>query len=84
MKDTSSERFQSICSVCNQEEYNKRGFQEVISPNIYSTKLWETSGHWQHYSVRTTGCSLMLLLLCLGGALPEKLGSGVQPTSQNP
>ncbi|XP_020600862.1 threonine--tRNA ligase, cytoplasmic-like [Orbicella faveolata] len=32
------------------EEYNKRGFQEVISPNIYSTKLWETSGHWQHYS----------------------------------
>ncbi|RMX43801.1 hypothetical protein pdam_00017062 [Pocillopora damicornis] len=32
------------------EEYKKRGFQEVISPNIYSTKLWETSGHWQHYS----------------------------------
>ena len=35
-----------------QEEYRKRGFQEVVSPNIYSTKLWETSGHWQHYSVR--------------------------------
>ncbi|CAH3193095.1 unnamed protein product [Porites evermanni] len=34
------------------EEYRKRGFQEVVSPNIYSTKLWETSGHWQHYSVR--------------------------------
>uniref|UniRef100_A0A7M5UEW7 threonine--tRNA ligase n=2 Tax=Clytia hemisphaerica TaxID=252671 RepID=A0A7M5UEW7_9CNID len=32
------------------DEYKKRGFQEVISPNIYSTKLWETSGHWQHYS----------------------------------
>lgn len=32
------------------EEYRKRGFQEVVSPNIYSTKLWETSGHWQHYS----------------------------------
>ncbi|KAK3731629.1 hypothetical protein QZH41_015885, partial [Actinostola sp. cb2023] len=32
------------------EEYQKRGFQEVVSPNIYSTKLWETSGHWQHYS----------------------------------
>ena len=31
-------------------EYKKRGFQEVVSPNIYSTKLWETSGHWQHYS----------------------------------
>ena len=25
-------------------------FQEVISPNIYNSKLWETSGHWQHYS----------------------------------
>jgi len=32
------------------EEYRKRGFQEVISPNIYNAKLWETSGHWQHYS----------------------------------
>ncbi|MCL4126262.1 UNVERIFIED_CONTAM: hypothetical protein GTU68_057213, partial [Idotea baltica] len=31
-------------------EYRKRGFQEVISPNIYNTKLWETSGHWQHYA----------------------------------
>uniref|UniRef100_A0A3B3SFL7 threonine--tRNA ligase n=1 Tax=Paramormyrops kingsleyae TaxID=1676925 RepID=A0A3B3SFL7_9TELE len=31
-------------------EYRKRGFQEVVSPNIYNSKLWETSGHWQHYS----------------------------------
>lgn len=31
-------------------EYRKRGFQEVISPNIYNSKLWMTSGHWQHYS----------------------------------
>jgi len=31
-------------------EYKKRGFQEVVTPNIYSTKLWETSGHWQHYA----------------------------------
>ncbi|XP_061670702.1 threonine--tRNA ligase 1, cytoplasmic [Syngnathoides biaculeatus] len=31
-------------------EYWKRGFQEVASPNIYNSKLWETSGHWQHYS----------------------------------
>ncbi|XP_030832161.1 threonine--tRNA ligase, cytoplasmic isoform X2 [Strongylocentrotus purpuratus] len=30
-------------------EYRKRGFQEVISPNIYNSKLWITSGHWQHY-----------------------------------
>jgi len=32
------------------EQYKIRGFTEVISPNIYSTKLWETSGHWQHYA----------------------------------
>ncbi len=31
-------------------EYRKRGFQEVMSPNIYNSKLWETSGHWQHYA----------------------------------
>uniref|UniRef100_A0A3Q2YHK7 threonine--tRNA ligase n=1 Tax=Hippocampus comes TaxID=109280 RepID=A0A3Q2YHK7_HIPCM len=31
-------------------EYWRRGFQEVASPNIYNSKLWETSGHWQHYS----------------------------------
>ncbi|XP_060709525.1 threonine--tRNA ligase 1, cytoplasmic-like [Hemiscyllium ocellatum] len=32
-----------------QEEYHRRGFTEVISPNIYSSCLWEMSGHWQHY-----------------------------------
>ncbi|KAG2108456.1 uncharacterized protein F5147DRAFT_745755 [Suillus discolor] len=30
-------------------EYWKRGYQEVISPNMYNSKLWETSGHWQNY-----------------------------------
>lgn len=33
-----------------QEEYHKRNFTEVLSPNMYNSKLWETSGHWQHYS----------------------------------
>jgi len=32
------------------EQYWKRGFSEVISPNIYNTKLWQQSGHWQHYA----------------------------------
>jgi len=32
------------------EEYHKRGFVEVGSPNMFNSKLWETSGHWQHYS----------------------------------
>lgn len=31
-------------------EYKVRGFQEVITPNIYNSKLWITSGHWQHYA----------------------------------
>lgn len=30
-------------------EYFKRGYQEVISPNMYNSKLWEASGHWQNY-----------------------------------
>ncbi|EPB70597.1 hypothetical protein ANCCEY_10320 [Ancylostoma ceylanicum] len=32
------------------KEYRKRGFTEVITPNMFNSKLWETSGHWQHYS----------------------------------
>jgi threonyl-tRNA synthetase len=31
------------------EQYRKRGFQEVMTPNVYNTKLWETSGHWAKY-----------------------------------
>ena len=30
-------------------EYFKRGYQEVQSPNMYDSKLWQTSGHWAHY-----------------------------------
>ena len=30
-------------------EYQKRGYQEVQSPNMYDSDLWKTSGHWQHY-----------------------------------
>ncbi|KAG2471277.1 SYTC2 ligase, partial [Polypterus senegalus] len=32
------------------EEHMKSDFQEVITPNIYNNKLWEASGHRQHYS----------------------------------
>ncbi|PNF23766.1 Threonine--tRNA ligase, cytoplasmic, partial [Cryptotermes secundus] len=31
-------------------EYRKRGFQEVVTPNIFNSKLWQTSGHWAHYA----------------------------------
>uniref|UniRef100_A0A4X1SGJ3 Threonine--tRNA ligase, mitochondrial n=1 Tax=Sus scrofa TaxID=9823 RepID=A0A4X1SGJ3_PIG len=30
-------------------EYTRRGFLEVKTPTLFSTKLWELSGHWEHY-----------------------------------
>jgi threonyl-tRNA synthetase len=30
-------------------EYRKRGYDEVITPNVYKSDLWKTSGHWDHY-----------------------------------
>lgn len=30
-------------------QYRKRGYQEVISPNMYNMELWETSGHAANY-----------------------------------
>ncbi|KAJ2401684.1 threonyl-tRNA synthetase [Coemansia sp. RSA 2559] len=30
-------------------KYRERGFEEVISPNMFNVKLWEQSGHWQNY-----------------------------------
>ncbi|CAM0913102.1 unnamed protein product [Alopecurus aequalis] len=30
-------------------EYRERGYQEVLSPNIYNMQLWETSGHAANY-----------------------------------
>ncbi|VEU21785.1 DEKNAAC102434 [Brettanomyces naardenensis] len=31
------------------DQYRKRGYQEVITPNMFNSKLWETSGHWGNY-----------------------------------
>ncbi len=31
------------------EEHENRGYQEISTPLIYDKKLWETSGHWEHY-----------------------------------
>ncbi len=31
------------------EEYLKRGYKEVITPQLFNKALWELSGHWQHY-----------------------------------
>lgn len=38
-----------LCLFLLTEEYRKRA-QEVVTPNIYNSRLGVTSGHWQHYS----------------------------------
>ncbi|CAE7309199.1 ths1, partial [Symbiodinium microadriaticum] len=30
-------------------EYWKRGYEEVVTPNIFNLQLWEISGHAEHY-----------------------------------
>ncbi|XP_025077144.1 threonine--tRNA ligase, cytoplasmic-like isoform X1 [Pomacea canaliculata] len=41
--------YNTLCEFIR-KEYWKRGFQEVVSPNMYNSKLWKVSGHWDHYS----------------------------------
>ncbi len=31
------------------EQYRKQDYKEVMTPNMFNKKLWETSGHWEHY-----------------------------------
>src|SRR5579883_2207159 len=31
------------------KEYRKRGFDEVITPNLFHCELWKKSGHWEKY-----------------------------------
>lgn len=31
------------------KEYFRRGYSEVITPQLFNKKLWELSGHWEHY-----------------------------------
>lgn len=30
-------------------EYRRRGFEEVITPNLFSCELWKKTGHWEKY-----------------------------------
>ncbi|KAM9515197.1 threonine--tRNA ligase, mitochondrial [Guaruba guarouba] len=38
-------------------EYRARGFQEVVTPNIFHPRLWELSGHWHHYGPNIFSCA---------------------------
>lgn len=31
------------------EQYRVQNYREVMTPNMFNKKLWETSGHWEHY-----------------------------------
>ncbi|KAI1651346.1 threonyl-tRNA synthetase [Daldinia loculata] len=31
------------------DQYHKRDYQEVITPNIFNSELWKMSGHWEYY-----------------------------------
>ncbi|KAF9175549.1 threonyl-tRNA synthetase [Mortierella sp. AD011] len=31
------------------DEYHKRGYTEVMTPNMFNVKLWQQSGHWDNY-----------------------------------
>ncbi|KAK9415925.1 putative threonine--tRNA ligase [Seiridium unicorne] len=31
------------------QQYWKRGYEEVITPNMFNSELWKTSGHWNYY-----------------------------------
>lgn len=42
-------RIYDAMMVFLKEQYKKRGYEEVITPNMYNSKLWETSGHWANY-----------------------------------
>jgi len=39
----------NILQAFLREEYRKRGYMEVITPQLFNKKLWELSGHWDHY-----------------------------------
>lgn len=40
--------YNTLCELMR-SEYRVRGYEEVITPNMYNSKLWETSGHWGNY-----------------------------------
>ena len=48
--NTISEDIRKVDSLITRHQINELKHQtSVISPNMYNSKLWETSGHWQNY-----------------------------------
>lgn len=40
--------YNTLCEFLR-DQYRKRGYSEVVTPNVFNLKLWEQSGHAQHY-----------------------------------
>jgi len=40
--------YNSLCEFIR-KQYRRRGYSEVVTPNVFNLKLWEQSGHAQHY-----------------------------------
>jgi threonyl-tRNA synthetase len=57
------------------DQYARRGYSEVITPQIFDKALWETSGHWENYRDN------MFLALGTDALEPTREGHGV-PMSQ--
>jgi threonyl-tRNA synthetase len=43
-------------------EYKKRGYEEVVSPNMFNMQLWETSGHAANYKENMFTFEVLLFL----------------------
>ena len=52
----------------------KYGFEEVVTPLIYKTKLWETSGHWQNYKDD--------MFKVVGNVQRDEVGAGAGATAE--
>ena len=40
-------------------EYVNRGYQEVITPNVFNVELWKTSGHYDNYKGQAHAITLI-------------------------
>ena len=40
--------YNKLIALCR-EQYRVRGYDEVITPNIFNLKLWKQSGHYENY-----------------------------------
>ena len=65
-------------------QYLKRGFVEVITPNLFYDNLFKTSGHWEHYRDDMFHFSLEEDLIAEAKAKAQSEGKEVQEEPELP